>query len=120
MENNIKDLGFELIHIGVNCEDAEDAKRTAELFARAFGFGLREGKASYFAGNCIECMRGSGKGRNGHIAIGTVDVDRAAAWLESQGFELDASSRTQDPDGRTRAIYLKDEIAGFAVHLLMK
>ena len=39
--------------------------------------------------------------------------------MERRGFAFDDSSVILR-DGKLRAIYLKDEIAGFAVHLLQK
>ena len=39
--------------------------------------------------------------------------------MERRGFTFDDSSIIMK-DGKMRAIYLKDEIAGFAVHLLQK
>ena len=44
---------------------------------------------------------------------------RARAYLESQGFEFDESSIKMKGD-KLNLIYLKDEIGGFAVHLLQK
>ena len=44
---------------------------------------------------------------------------RDRAYLERQGFEFDPASANVK-DGQLKAIYLKDEIAGFAVHLVQK
>ena len=41
------------------------------------------------------------------------------AFLEAQGFEFDPASANVK-DGALKAIYLKDEIAGFAIHLVQK
>ena len=56
----------------------------------------------------------------GHIAIGTNNVDRAVYHLGLRGVTFDESSRKTDAKGNTKAIYLKDELAGFAVHLVKK
>ena len=39
--------------------------------------------------------------------------------MERRGFVFDDESAIMK-DGKLRAIYLKDEIAGFAIHLLQK
>ena len=59
------------------------------------------------------------RGAKGHIGIKTNFVDRAKAYLERQGFEFDESSASYK-EGRLNAIYLKDEIAGFAFHIVQK
>jgi 2-dehydro-3-deoxyphosphogluconate aldolase/(4S)-4-hydroxy-2-oxoglutarate aldolase len=58
------------------------------------------------------------KGTNGHIAIKTNSVDRAIRYLtEIKGVEFDTDSATVK-NGKTTSIYLKNEVAGFAVHLV--
>ena len=64
-------------------------------------------------------MKQNGRGTKGHIAVGCNSVMRARAYLESQGFEFDESSIKMKGD-KLNLIYLKDEIGGFAVHLLQK
>ena len=68
----------------------------------------------------MECNKAPGRGANGHIAIGTNNVDRAVYHLGLRGVTFDESSRKTDAKGNTKAIYLKDELAGFAVHLVKK
>jgi 2-dehydro-3-deoxyphosphogluconate aldolase/(4S)-4-hydroxy-2-oxoglutarate aldolase len=58
--------------------------------------------------------------KNGHIAIGTNSILRAQAFLERKGFSFNAESKKLDAEGKMAAIYLKDEIAGFAVHLVQQ
>ncbi len=114
-------LGFEIGHLGVNTADAADASDVAVKFAKAFG-GLEtsEGNSSFWAGKIIEIMKGKGKGVNGHIAIKTNSVDRAVYHLKAQGIEFDESSALFNADGSMKVIFFKDEIAGFALHLLQK
>jgi 2-dehydro-3-deoxyphosphogluconate aldolase/(4S)-4-hydroxy-2-oxoglutarate aldolase len=47
-------------------------------------------------------------------------VNRAVYQLKLQGIEADMSSAKYDADGRMTVVYLKDEIGGFAVHLVEK
>ena len=87
-----KVLGFELAHIGINTETEADALAVANLFSAAFGFAVKNGNSSVFAGTGVEANKNGGKGKNGHIAIRTNNIDRAMAYLERIGFEIDAES----------------------------
>ena len=113
-------LGFELRHVGINCKNAEEAERTAKTIAALFGFEYKPGNSSDFAGSAVECMKSPYLGTNGHIGIGTNSVDRAVYHLGLQGVEFDEATRKTDPKGKTKAIYLKGEFGGFAVHLVQK
>lgn len=114
-----KMLGFELLHVGVNCADADEAMKVAKRFGAIFGWPVKDGNSSTFSGTAVECMKKPYLGKNGHIAIGTTSVLRAKAYL-SPG----ASSLTSPPPStrgeKLNAIYLKEEIGGFAIHLVNK
>ena len=114
-------LGLEFTHMGINNECAEEAKKSAKLFELMFGMPLRETSKSIFAGEAFEFMTGKGPGRCGHIGIRTNFVDRAMAYFKRMGFEFDESSITyDDKTGKPKFVYFKDEISGFAVHLVQK
>jgi len=111
-------LGFDLAHIGINAADADTSLAVAKQFANVFNMPLKEGNSSNFAGKGIEVNKSIGLGVNGHIAIKTNSLPRAIAYLERNGIEVDMSS-AKGPAGKPPiAIYLKEEIGGFAVHLL--
>lgn len=112
-------LGFELKHIGINCENEEEADRTASRFASLFGFEKKAGNSSVFAGTAVEAMKSPYLGAKGHIAIGTNSVLRAVNYLESQGVEFNMES-AKYKNGVMTAVYMKEEVAGFAVHLVQK
>lgn len=112
-------LGFELKHIGINCENEEEADRTAGVFASMFGFEKKTGNSSVFAGTAVEAMKSPYLGTKGHIAIGTNSVLRAVNYLESLGVEFNMETAKYKNDVMT-AVYLKDEVAGFAIHLVQK
>ena len=114
-----KMLGFELVHVGVNCESGEDALDVANKFSALFGWPVREGNSSVFAGGSIEAMKTPYLGKNGHIAVACNSIVRARAYLESQGFRFNEAS-LKEKNGKPVAIYLQDEIGGFAIHLLQK
>ena len=113
-------LGFELAHIGINQDDAGSALKVAQQFASAFGFGVKQGNSSNFAGTGIEVSKEKGLGQMGHIAIRTNSIERAVYYLSRNGFEIDWSTRKGPEGKRTVAVYLKDEFGGFAIHLLQK
>lgn len=109
---------FSLAHIGINAENEADALKIAELFATLFGFEVKPGNSSVFAGTAVEVMKTPYLGANGHIAIGTPDVAAAQAELETRGFAFRPETAKYKADGMLNAVYLKDEIGGFAVHLV--
>ena len=114
-----KMLGFEMNHIGVNSENAEQANVTAEIFSRLFGFSIMPGSSSIFCGAGIEVVKQNGYGTKGHIAILTNNIQRAIIYLERIGIEVKRDSG-KFKNGKMIATYLKDEIGGFAIHLLQK
>jgi 2-dehydro-3-deoxyphosphogluconate aldolase/(4S)-4-hydroxy-2-oxoglutarate aldolase len=114
-------LGLEFTHMGINNENKEEAARSAKLFELMFGLTNRETSKSTFAGDAFEFMHSKGPGRCGHIGIRTNFVDRAIAYFERMGFEFDKDSITyDDKTGKPKFVYFKDEISGFAVHLVQK
>lgn len=112
-------MGFELKHIGINCESEAEADQTADVFAKAFGFVKKPGNSSVFAGSYIEAMKTPYLGTKGHIAIGTNNIERAVNYLEVIGVPVDMET-AKYKDGKMVAVYLKDEVSGFALHLLQK
>ncbi len=113
-----KMLGFSLAHIGINTESDAEALRSAEQIARLFGFAVKPGSSSVFAGTAFEFMKAPYLGKNGHIAIATKSLSRARYQLERQGFGFRDDTEKRDASGAPMAIYLQDEFAGFAIHLL--
>jgi len=114
-----KMLGFEIKHVGINCGDADEAMAVAKKFSALFGWPVKDGNSSTFSGTAVEAMKAPYLGKNGHIAIGTTSCVRAKAYLESIGFEFDENTAKFKGD-KLNAIYLKDEIGGFAIHLVNK
>lgn len=113
-------LGFELVHVGINCDNEQEAISTAAAFEDIFGFTKKVGNSSVFAGSFVECMKTPYLGAKGHIAVGTNFVDRAAYYLDSIGVKTIADSAKYDANGNMVSIYLEQEIGGFAVHIVKK
>jgi 2-dehydro-3-deoxyphosphogluconate aldolase/(4S)-4-hydroxy-2-oxoglutarate aldolase len=108
-------MGFEVKHVGLNTENAEEAMKAAKLFGAMFGFDIAEGNSSIFVGNkSVEIMKSNYLGKNGHIAIGTNTLPRAIAYFKSKGIAFREETIT------AKAAYFADEIAGFAIHLVQK
>jgi 2-dehydro-3-deoxyphosphogluconate aldolase/(4S)-4-hydroxy-2-oxoglutarate aldolase len=116
----MKMLGFKLAHVGINCANKEEATKGAKLLCTLFGFEYKEGNSSTFTGSEFELMHAPYLGTNGHIAISTNFVDRAMAYLAKQGIEFNYETAKYDAKGNIKVIYLKDEICGFAIHLVEK
>ncbi len=113
-------LGFNIVHIGINTENEDAALKAAKTFEALFGMNYAAGNSSVFCSNKeIEIMKKPGRGKNGHLAVGTNTIDRAIAHLQAAGVEFEESSRTVK-NGKTVGIYIKEEICGFAIHLLQK
>ncbi len=113
-------LGFELGHIGINPEPGDDVGAIAERFASLFGFDKKAGNSSVFAGSAVEVMNTPYLGKKGHIAISTNNIDRAVNYLKFIGAKFNEDSAKYNAKGALVAIYLVEEIGGFAVHLVQK
>ena len=112
-------LGFNLKHIGMNCKDAEEAEHAADRFQTLFGFMNKSGNGSVFAGEGIEMMKSPYLGKNGHIAVSVNSVPRAVEYLSRQGILFNMETAKYQ-DGKLILLYLKEEIGGFAVHLIQQ
>ena len=119
-EAMLKAHGFSLAHMGINAANEAEARNAVAFFEACFGFSAKEGAKSIFAGSGIEVMKSPFLGKNGHIAIGVNNVLRAKAYLERAGLSFNADTAKADGKGGLTAIYLADETAGFAVHLVQK
>lgn len=111
-------LGFKLAHVGINHTDADEAYSSAEKLAGIFNFGVRKCSSSTFAGTAAECMNNERFGEKGHIGFSTNSMPRAMAHLASKGVEFDESSIKRDASGNISCIYFKEQIAGFAIHIV--
>ena len=114
-------LGFELAHVGVNAANEEDAVNTASKFARIFDMPVKDGNSSVFAGTAVEVMKNPYLGKCGHIAVKTNYIERAVNYLSTiLGVAFNEETAKRDDSGKLKAIYLEEEIGGFAVHLMQK
>lgn len=114
----LKMLDIKFRHLGINSANETEAVCTAERFSAMTGGAIKDGNKSLFAGTEFEVMKFMGMGKCGHIALSVTDVDRAVTYFTSQGFEFDMDSATYTEDGKRKFIYFKDEVGGFAIHLV--
>lgn len=111
-------LNFNIRHIGINAADEAEASSVAGAYADLLGLDKKVGNSSVFAGSMIEVMKKPYLGANGHIAVSTVNVDRAVFHLSRMGYRFNMDTASYDEEGRLKVIYLADEIGGFAVHFV--
>lgn len=55
-------LGFELRHVGINCDNEAEAEKTARIFCALFQLPYKPGNSSVFAGSVVECMKNPTRG----------------------------------------------------------
>lgn len=113
-------LGFELAHVGINTSDAAQAQQIANRLGLLFGQTVTEFPGSFFAGSMAEVIKGPFLGAKGHIGVNTRDIDRAVAYFARCGVALDFDTAVYNAQGQLAAVYFKEEIGGFAVHLRRK
>lgn len=111
-------LGFTLSHVGINHESDGEALRDAQLLCRMFRLQMNDHSNSVFAGSYVENMKSPYLGEKGHICFKCSSLSRATAWMEEQGFTLDLNDKSYDASGNLRCAYLKEQIGGFAIHLI--
>lgn len=112
----MKMLDFSLAHVGVNCPDDQAAAQGAAALAALLGADVKDGNSSVFVGTAVELMKTPYLGTNGHIGIFTSSTQRAVAYLRAKGYQFNEDTFKYDARGKLKVAYLRDEIAGFAVH----
>lgn len=116
IENPVKAFGLHVAHVGINAASPEEAQQVADLFQALMGLEPNVTPVSVFADTLVEVMSGCGRGEKGHIGFGVNDI-AAEKWFAARGFEINEDSRALNPDGSTKLVYFKRQIAGFAIHL---
>ena len=112
-------LGFEFAHLGINEENEDKALNSASLLSHLFYFPIKEGTSSIFAGPGFEVMKKQYLGKYGHIAITTNHIHRAITYLKMKNISI-LPETAKEKEGKLKAVYLDQEVSGFAIHLLQK
>lgn len=115
-----KSLGFTLAHVGINHENEGDAEKTVETLHHVFGLPIFPRKNCFFAGTAVKAMKFPFLGTKGHVGIATNSMARALYHLAKQGVAVDEEHFKYDDKNVLNAVYLKDEIGGFAFHIVRK
>lgn len=110
-------LDLRLVHVGINSMSPEEDNAGFEsLF---YIDGMRS-KNSVMYDDMVELMLHDGRGQAGHLAFSTPNIYRGIASLQRRGFSFDMDSRQFASEGSLNLIYLKEMIAGFAIHLIQE
>ena len=115
-----KSLGFTLAHVGINGESKDEGLGAAEWFNRCFGWPVKEGGRSNFAATYVECCNQRFPGRFGHIGVFTLSMRRALAYFRAHGIATREEFKNVNAKGELVAVYLEEEVGGFAVHIVKK
>lgn len=110
-------LGFELAHVGLNCESEQEAFDQANAVDELFGLGVKPNDLSVFFEHSVECMKAPYYGAKGHIGFWCNNVERALAYFRARGVALHEDSIRADANGKLISFYFEEEIGGFAVHV---
>jgi 2-dehydro-3-deoxyphosphogluconate aldolase/(4S)-4-hydroxy-2-oxoglutarate aldolase len=116
----LKMLNLSFAHLGINTGDEEKAISAAKRSEQLFGFVPKIGNSSVMSGTAFEFMKKPALGVNGHIGIRTADIQRAMYFFSRAGVEFDETTAKNDAKGKLKAIYLREELAGFAIHLVQE
>lgn len=111
---------FTFSHVGIHAENKEEALRTVHALCAIFDLVPKiPERGSPYAGTNIEVLPTGHRGKMGHIAFYTDDLEAGIRELEERGIALDHDAVKRNPDDNSiYLIYLKEEFCGFAVHLL--
>ena len=112
-------LDFRVVHVGINNDSEEDAEAQVMRLCRLFGFTKDVKSASTFASDGIAVCRKRFPGTHGHIAIGTSNCKRAMYFLSKLGADFDMETAKYKA-GKLTSVYFREQIGGFALHLVEK
>ena len=111
-------LNFQFCHMGINCDTEEEGYRNLFRLADMFNLVMGDTRSSSYVGHEVEItkMPFVVRGPHGHLGYYTDNLERAVFYLEKKGVEFD-HEHVKPFNGKTYVIYLKEQIAGFAVHI---
>ena len=111
---------YRIAHVGINNPDSESALDVVQRLCAIFDLYPNDETATHiFAGDLFEVKKNCTKGKYGHIAMQTDDIELAITHLEKKGVRIRENSIKRNADGRIKFVYLDLDIAGFAFHLML-
>lgn len=112
-----EELHVSVIHAGINFDSRDEACEAADRFSALLGQDKREVPGmSFFVGSGLELLNSRFRGRLGHVAYATDDLEKTLKVLEEEGYHVDWETARKNPDGSYRLVYLLDDFYGFRVH----
>ena len=112
-------LDFRLADVGINCADETQAKKTAETFEQLFGFGAEENPSSIFSGKLCGKSEDAVSWNKRAYCGRSLFCGKRQGISGAQGCGISGrKARFTGRMGKMQALYLKEEIGGFAVHLV--
>ncbi|MDD3251283.1 MAG: bifunctional 4-hydroxy-2-oxoglutarate aldolase/2-dehydro-3-deoxy-phosphogluconate aldolase [Lachnospiraceae bacterium] len=111
-------LNFGFAHVGINCQKVREGYDNIFRLADTFDLILGNTRSSSYVGHEVEITKQPFKvqGIHGHLGYFTDNLERAIFYLGKKGIEFDWES-TKPYQGKLYVIYLKEWLAGFAIHI---
>lgn len=113
----MKLLDIHFDHVGINATKEDSLENNADFFSKLTGAKKDYKPASIFVEQ-LELMPQGSPGTKAHLGFKTTNVERAIFFMERAGYEFDYSSTRLNEQGKIYFIYLKEEVAGMACHLV--
>lgn len=109
---------FQFCHMGINCDTEQEGYENLFKLADMFNLEMGDTRSSSYVGREVEItkMPFQVRGPHGHLGYYADNLERAIFYLEKKGIKFDHEHVKPYKD-KTYVIYLKDQIAGFAVHI---
>ncbi len=111
-------LNFAFAHVGINCDTCREGYENIFRLADTFDLILGNTRSSSYVGHEVEITKQPFKvrGPHGHLGYFTDNLERAIFYLEKKGIEFNYDS-VKPYNGKMYVIYLKEFLAGFAIHI---
>lgn len=111
-------LNFGFAHVGINCDTCREGYENMFRLADTFDLILGNTWSSSYVGKEVEITKQPFKvrGPHGHLGYFTDNLERAIFYLEKKGIEFNYDS-VKPYNGKMYVIYLKELLAGFAIHI---
>ena len=112
-------LGFRLAHVGINCDNESEAHHVAGAFDTMFGFAPNENPSSIFSAGYVETMNAISWKQRTYCNC-NIFCRIGESLSGKKGVKFNENSIVYRPDGKIQAIYMAEEVGGFAIHLVRK
>lgn len=111
-------LNFSFAHVGINCDTSREGYENIFRLADTFDLILGNTWSSSYVGKEVEITKQPFKvrGPHGHLGYFTDNLERAIFYLEKKGIAFNYDS-IKPYNGKMYVIYLKELLAGFAIHI---